>query len=259
MLYHKTTGSGPVIIFVHGNSQSHLVWDTVVTQDALSGYTKVAMDLPGHGLSFRSQHPEKAYTMHAMAQSLADFCNQYKHLGYIVVASSLGTNYIAEKAHSFENCKGFFLTGACIIGENVMVDEIILPNPNFTPTFAADAEDAELSALMNDEAYHVSPELRDHLKALYRDTDPNLRVQVGKSIANQDYGDEIGNLWHQNIPIAVIYGADDALVNPDYMAKLPLKMWKDKIIKIQRAGHCIQFDEPEILAKLIAEFAADCF
>jgi pimeloyl-ACP methyl ester carboxylesterase len=260
MLYSKTTGHHPQhIIFLHGNSQSHQVWDAVVNDGALKNYTKVAADLPGHGQSFRSQHPEKDYTLRGMAQYVQDFANQYSKQGYILVASSLATNYIAEKAHGFENCKGVFLTGACIIGENIMPDEIIKPNPNFPPTFAADPDDADLTALMNDEAYHVTPQLLNQLKAMYHDTDPNLRVQLGASIAKQEYGDEIGNLWKQSLPIAVVYGADDKLIYPDYMETLGLKMWKDQIIKIPKTGHCLHLDEPKLLAGMIAEFAAECF
>lgn len=260
MLYSTTTGShGPHIIFLHGNSQSHRVWDGVLGQDALSNVIKVAADMPGHGSSFRSDRPEVDYSMRGMAEHVAAFLAGYSEQGYIVVASSLATNYIAEKAYSLNNCKGVFLMGPCIIGESIIPAEIIMPNPNFAPTFEAEPDEAMLDALIADEAYHVSPELKAQLKSMYHDTDPQLRVQLGKSVAEQEYGDEIGNLWKQDIPIAVVYGADDKLINPDYMASLPLKMWKDKIIKIPKAGHCFQFDEPELLAKMIAEFAGECF
>lgn len=258
-LYSKVSGSGPVIILLHGNSQSHRVWNTVIAQDALHGYTLVTPDLPGQGQSFRSEHPEQDYNLRSMAGHLVDFCRQFEQQGYLLVASSLATNLVAERAHSFTNCKGIMLNGACIIGENIMVDEIVKPNPNFPLIFAHSATDAELNALMNDEAYVVSPQLNQQLKDMYRDTDPNLRLQLGECINNEQYSDEIGNLWHQNIPIAIVYGVDDALINPHYMDNLNLKLWRQKIIKLPRTGHCIQFDEPEILARLIAEFAGDCF
>jgi pimeloyl-ACP methyl ester carboxylesterase len=258
MLHHVSTGSGPVIIFVHGNSQNYTVWNEVVSNPALRNYTCIAIDLPGQGQSFRSDHPEKDYKLRAMAQYLVNFTDGYSEHGYLLVASSLGTNYIAEGAYHFKNCKGAFLTGACIIGENIMPDDIILPNPNFAPTFAATATEAELNGLMGDEAYHVSEELKARLKKMYRDTDPHLRTTLGTSIAQQEYGDEIGNLWKQNIPIAVVYGAEDKLISPDYMQKLNLKLWRDEIIKLPKAGHCCQFDEPGLIAQMVADFAADC-
>jgi pimeloyl-ACP methyl ester carboxylesterase len=259
MLYSKVTGNGPLLIFIHGNSQSHVVWDGLTGDDALSGYTSIAVDMPGHGRSFRSTQPGQDYTLRAMAHHLVNFANQYSSQGYILVASSLATNYVAEAAHLFNNCKGVFLMGACVIGENVMPDEIIQPNPNFPPTFSATATDHELDALIDDEAYHVSPQLKEQLKAMYRDTDPQLRAILGTSIAGQNYIDEIGNLWKQNLPIAAVYGADDKLISTDYLQKLPLKFWKNKVIKIPKAGHCCQFDEPALIAGLIADFAADCF
>lgn len=259
MFYNKTTGSGPQIIFVHGNSQNHSVWDAVIADAALAGFTCIAPDLPGHGRSFRSEYPEKDYNLRAMAQHLVNFCNQYSAGGYVLVSSSLAGNLIAEHAGLLNNCKGVFLTGACLIGENIMPDEIIQPNPNFPATFATTATDAEINALMNDEAYVITAELRDKLKAMYHDTDPNLRAVLGTSIANQDYGDEIGNLWKQEHLIALIYGAEDKIIYPDYMQNRSLKLWKDKIIKIPKAGHCPQFDEPALLAGMVSEFAAECF
>ncbi|EHQ30428.1 alpha/beta fold hydrolase [Mucilaginibacter paludis] len=260
MIYSKTTGKGKHhIIFAHGNSQSHQVWDEVVNAECLKHYTRIALDLPGHGKSFRSEHPATDYTLRGMALHLQDFANQYSDHGYIMVANSLATNYIAEKAYGYQNCKGVFLTGASIIGENITPGEIIQPNPNFGATFSATATEAELNALIDDEAYHMPNHLREQLKALYRNTDPNLRTTLGLSIANQEYTDEIGNLWKQNIPIAVVNGADDKLTVPDYMKGMGLKMWRDRIIIIPEAGHCCHLDEPELIANLVAEFASECF
>lgn len=260
MLFSKTTGQrSNTIIFVHGNSQNHTVWDEVITQPSLKNYTKIAIDLPGHGQSFRSDDPDSDYTLRGMALHLQNFANQYSKPGYVLAGSSLATNYIAERAHGFENCKGAFLMGASLIGENIMVDEIVQPNPNFATVFTATATEAEIIALMDDEAHFVSNELRSQLVAMYHNTDPQLRTQLGASIGNQDYGDEIGNLWAQNIPIALVYGANDKIVKPGYMQNLHLKMWRDEIIKIPNTGHCCQFDEPALLAQMIAEFTADCF
>lgn len=259
MLYSKTTGNGPVIIFIHGNSQNHHVWDHVVNNSTLKNYTKVVIDLPGHGLSFRSQHPEKDYTLRGIGQHLVDFANQYSAQGYILVGSSLGTNCIAEGAYHLKNCKGAFLMGASIIGENVTLNEIVQPNPNVATLFWAIATDAELDALLRDEAHNVSAELNASLKAMYHDTDPNLRTQLGQSIANQDYGDEIGKLWKQNLPIALVYGADEKIVNSGYMDKLNLKLWHNEIIKLPETGHCCQLDNAGLIAQMIAEFASESF
>lgn len=260
MLFSKTTGQGGnTIIFVHGNSQNHTVWAEVFAHPSLKNCIKIAIDLPGHGQSFRSSAPDKDYTLRGMALHLQNFANQYSKQGYVLVGSSLATNYIAERAHGFENCKGAFLIGPSLIGENITPTEILHPNPNFGVTFTAQPSDAELSYFLDDEAYHLSAALKQQLKTMYWDTDPALRTTLGAAVAQQQYGDEIGNLWAQNLPIALVYGANEKIIFTDYMHGMNLKMWHDEIIKIPKAGHFCQFDEPALLAQMIADFTGECF
>ena len=41
----------PLIIFVHGSGLSHMVWVLQTRYFAFRGYSVLAVDLPGHGLS----------------------------------------------------------------------------------------------------------------------------------------------------------------------------------------------------------------
>lgn len=259
MLFHQITGTGPVIVFIHGNSQAHAVWDQVTACEALAGYTKISVDLPGHGRSFRSNKPEKDYTLQGMAEHVKNFLDQYREQGYLVVSSSLAGNYIGETALELVNCKGVFLTGTCIVGQGISPADFVLPNPNFGPTFAERPEAAELAALMADEADTITAELEARLTVMYWATDPQLRLQLGASVAQKDYGDEIGDLKEAQLPLAVVYGAEDKLISTGYLQNAGLQLWRNEIIKIAGAGHCCQLDKPETIAGLIGEFAAGCF
>ena len=41
----------PLIVFVHGSGLSHMVWVLQTRYFAFRGYSVLAVDLPGHGLS----------------------------------------------------------------------------------------------------------------------------------------------------------------------------------------------------------------
>src|SRR5665213_1554079 len=96
MLYQQKSGSGPTIIFIHGNSQSSAIWDGLINERALAGYTLACLALPGHGQSFHSNASENDYTLKGMADLLKEFLLKTYTEQYIIVASSLGTNMIAE-------------------------------------------------------------------------------------------------------------------------------------------------------------------
>jgi pimeloyl-ACP methyl ester carboxylesterase len=68
MLNAQITGkSSQKIVFIHGNSSSSNYWKSALDSSLKENYTCVAIDLPGHGASFRSKEPLNDYTMQGLA------------------------------------------------------------------------------------------------------------------------------------------------------------------------------------------------
>jgi pimeloyl-ACP methyl ester carboxylesterase len=257
MLYYKTTGSGKTIVFIHGNSQSTEIWNGFIDEPLLAGYKLVRVDLPGHGQSFRSIDPEKDYTLKGMATHLLDFLQPFDD--YIIVINSLAGNLVAEIITQLKGCKGFFLTGASIIGKKVTVADIVKPNPFFSVTFTAQPTDEELEGLLTTWAVHINEASKKDYIKLFWATDPAVRTQLGVAIALADWSDEVANLEQLEYPVAVVYGAEEKVVFADHLNKTDIKLWRDSIIEIPDAGHCCQLDQPAQLAGLISRYAADIF
>jgi pimeloyl-ACP methyl ester carboxylesterase len=258
MLYYESTGNGKTIVFIHGISQSTELWKDLVNEPLLANYHSIRIDLPGHGQSFRSIDPEKDYTLKRMAAHLKDFLFPLNE-DYIIVASSLATNLVAEVITQLERCKGLVLTGASVIGPKIIVPEIVKPNPYFEATFTAHPTEEELDGLIGTWAISINSTLKEDFIRIFKDTDPTVRLQLGASIAQADWSDEIANLEQLEYPVAVIYGAKEKIVSPDYLTKTDLKMWRNKIIEIPNAGHCCQLDQPSQLASLIHEYVTAIF
>lgn len=259
MLYQQETGSGKTIIFIHGNSQSSAVWDGLINEPALRGYTLALLDLPGHGRASRSAAPEKDYTLKGMAGHLKDFLLKTYTDEYIVVANSLASNLVAEVITQLPQCKGLFLTGACVIGSKFTVPDIVQPNPHFGITFAVSPTDEELEGFLGTWAVHIDDALKQKCIQMFRDTDPELRHQIGLSIAGADWSDEVANLEQLTYPVAVVYGKDERIIFPGYLSRSAINIWRDDIITIPGAGHCCQLDKPAELAALISQYAAEIF
>lgn len=260
MLYSQSKGNAKNhIIFIHGNSQSLELWDTLINEEALNYFTLVTFDLPGHGHSFRSKRPEIDYTLRGMAEHILDFISKYQQTDYIIVANSIATNLIGEIAKPLFNCKGLFLIGASVIGSGIAVTDILQPNPNLGSLFSDTPEESELNLLIDDMAYTISDDLKQKCKELFLSTDPLFRTTLNNSIMAQDWSNEIYNLQKMNLPIAIVYGKNDKINQVNYLNKATLKKWKDEILFIDNAGHLIQLDQPKILAEMIREFADFCF
>ncbi|MDN3584261.1 alpha/beta fold hydrolase [Mucilaginibacter flavus] len=262
MLYSQTTGSGNKhIIFLHGNSSSHETWDNVINTDALNGYTVVTLDLPGHGKSDRSLNPETEYTLKGMGALIYEFISKFQYSEYIIVACSIATNFVSEIMPNLINCKGLFLTGACVIGKGLTTSDILQPNPNLAASFISYPTDEELNAFIDDIAYCISEEMKQKYRDSFWSTDPLFRSTLGKAIATEEWGDEIGNLENKNIdiPVAIVYGEMEKINNVNYLNKSTIKKWMDEIILIKDAGHFAYLDQPSVVADLIKNFAIDCF
>jgi pimeloyl-ACP methyl ester carboxylesterase len=87
-------------------------------------------------------------------------------------------------------------------------------------------------------------------------TDPLVRDYIGKSIMECDFAyDEIIIIKQLNIPIAVLHGNDDNMVNLDYVRKINFnKLWEGEIKIIPDAGHCPQLENPKEFNILLHRF-----
>lgn len=258
MLYDKRTGSGKIIVFIHGNSQSLEIWDGLITEPLLANYKLIRIDLPGHGHSFRSTDPAKDYTLKGIATHIKDFLMSLDE-EYLIVANSLGCNQIAEITLQLPFCRGLFFTGASVIGQKITISDVVKPNPFFGVTFTAQPGSEELRGLVGTWSNRMDKKLEEQNVGMFLNTDPALRTQLGLAIAQGDWSDEIFNLEQLDYPVAVVYGADEKVIFPDYLSKTAIPFWQNRIIQITDAGHCCQLDQPGLLSALINQYAADIF
>lgn len=257
--YRKTGHSESAIIFVHGNSQSLHTWDSVVIQNVLQKYTLISVDLPGHGLSFRSNNPDADYTTKGLAEHLNAFLAQIREKEFILVGTSLGTSIIGEIKAFPHNCKGIFLCGAMLTSQNITVKDMIQPGVSVAAAFKATPTDEEIDFLIDHFIYNDNQPIKDHYKMVFKKTDPRFREALGKSVRMPNATDKIANIITAKLPTAVAFGSQERLIQTDYLEQSGLTKWRNKIFKIAGAGHCIELDQPAALASLIDTFAFDCF
>jgi pimeloyl-ACP methyl ester carboxylesterase len=91
------TGSGPVVLLVHGITSSADAWRNV-TPALAEDYTVVAPDLLGHGGSAK---PRGDYSLGAYASGLRDLMAALGHERATVVGHSMGGGIAMQLAYQF--------------------------------------------------------------------------------------------------------------------------------------------------------------
>jgi pimeloyl-ACP methyl ester carboxylesterase len=257
--YEIRESSSEQIIFIHGNSQSAKCWEDVFLQQTLQNYTLIAMDLPGHGDSFRSTNADADYSLKGLAKYALDFIKQFESRPYIIVANSLGANIVGEMILQLRNCKGAMLTGSSALGFGLGASEIIMPNPNVGICFAEEFTGEQLNLLIEDCAVNLPEDKKEKIRVLFRKTDPSVRSSLAKCVANQDFSDEIKNMANSKLPLVWVYGEEEKVCFTNALDKLKIPKWKNKSLLIKNSGHFSQLDQPQKLAELITEFAKESF
>ncbi len=260
MLHAQISGtSTQTIVFIHGNSSSSNYWKSALNSSLKNNFKCIAIDLPGHGASFRSNDPMNDYTMQGLANHVLDYIENEVHESYILVGHSLGCNIIGEIASKLKNCKGILLTSPSIIGKNLSAADIMLPNPTLTPLFSETSTDEEISALIENVAIHFDLDAKNSVREDLKKTDGTARTSIFHSIVNAMYCDEITAVEELNIPFGVVFGEEETACNKHCLDQLNLDLYQKKPILIADAGHYLQLDQADKLNQEISEFAKFCF
>jgi pimeloyl-ACP methyl ester carboxylesterase len=251
------------LLFIHGNSLRSELFKQQVTGLAFNQFRVIAPDFPGHGRSGRSQNPEVDYSVLGYIDMLKQLVLELKLKNIVLVGHSLG-GHIAIHLQSELKKAQVKVCGIAIMGTPPLtlppkMEQAFLPNPAMALVFKPNLSDDEIFEVANAFIHHDSAFSED-VKKTIASADPMVRPSIGMSIATQIQESEVDILNNSEIPIAVIHGENDSLVNANYINSLGLRLWQDKIHTIN-AGHIPFLEQPSqfnsILQRFIQSIQAD--
>ncbi len=126
----RTTGTGPVILLVHGMAGSSAMWLDIIPELS-KHFTVVAPDLPGHGASAK---PRGDYSLGAFATVLRDLLMSAGHERATVVGQSLGGGIVMQFAYQFpERTERLVLVSSGGLGPevNLLLRALTLPGSDY--------------------------------------------------------------------------------------------------------------------------------
>lgn len=115
-LSYRTGGRGPVLLLIHGITNSSASWDPVAAQLA-TRFTVIAPDLLGHG---ESDKPRGDYSLGASASLMRDLLLALGHERATIVGHSLGGGIAMQMAYQFpERVERLVLVSSGGLGRHV--------------------------------------------------------------------------------------------------------------------------------------------
>lgn len=257
MNYTESEGAGAPIMLIHGNSGSSKAFDKQVNGSLGAAHRVVAIDLPGHGGS-AALAGAGDYSFPAYAKAIVEAATALGMDEAVFVGWSLGGHALLEASAALPKAKGFVIYGTPPLDFPPAMEAAFLPNPAmaaaFNPVLSAEEVSSFVSAFFApDKAGAHEPFIGDVVR-----TDPNARAGMGASIAPGGYADETPIVRDMKVPLAVLHGAEEQLVNAGFIIGLEMpSLWRGEVQMVAGAGHAAQWDAPEAFNALIAEFVAE--
>ena len=248
------------IFFIHGNSGSSLTWSKQFDSSILSEFRLIAFDLPAHGSSDPSADPDIDYSPIGLGKIMAAAVNSLAgDHSYILAGFSFGTNVIGEMLFNELNPGGVVLISSCVISSVSDLQKVFLPNPNATHFFNDSIPVEELETLALDCFYLRNMPDLEKFRSDFENTKTPFRSTLMKKAGEGVVRDEIDRLKKTNLPVLIIFGKQDKVVNTGYLDTIPFATWQNTIYKLEGAGHFVHIDQAEMCNQLISDYATEVF
>ncbi len=254
--YRESSGTGPAVMLIHGNSASSLTFEAQLTGEFGQKYRVVAMDLPGHGESDRAADPASTYHMPGYAAVVADVAKQLGLETAVFVGWSLGGHIVLEAAPSLlPNAAGFVIFGTPPLAFPPDMEHSFLPNPAMGAAFAEELTEEQMAGFA---AACLAPDCTLDLTPFVADiarTDGRARATMAASIAPDGYTDEVVIVGNLKRPLAVLHGEKEQLVSEPYISALDMPtLWRGAVQIVEGSGHTPQAEAPEQFNALLSAF-----
>jgi len=242
---------GPAILLIHGLLGSHMNWDAQRASPALQGYRLISYDLRGHGLSGKPRAPGAYREGRRWADDLAAVIAASGADKPVLVGWSLGaaviSNYLAAHGDGA-------VAGAVYVNGVIELNAALIP-PH--PAVYRDLNATELATRLDAQraflalCFHTRP-----AQAVFE------RMLGGAAMASwdmqaavQSMDIRLDGLEKARVPVLLLYGARDALVNtgPAVARARQLNPRATQTIYAD-SGHAPFVEEPQRFARDLARF-----
>jgi pimeloyl-ACP methyl ester carboxylesterase len=248
----ETSGTGIPLMLVHGNSSSKEAFHRQMMGALGARHRMIAIDLPGHGQSEDARDPQSSYTIMQYADALIDVAERLGLVRFAILGWSLGGHVALEAAASAPGVVGVMIVGTPPIGTSLeAASSAFRPNPLVALASQAMLSESEIVDFAR--LAGIDGELP--LIAALRRADGRARGRVFEDVVTGGASDEREIVANLCVPLAVVNGADDPIVNLAYVQGLRYgSLWEDRFHTFPHAGHAPFLDVPDLFNATLARF-----
>lgn len=252
----ETSGKGMPVLLIHGNSMCKEAFRNQINGPIGEASRVIAMDLPGHGASSNAFDPARTYTMPGYAEAAIELLNVMSIDKVAVFGWSLGGHVALEMIPRSDAVVGVMISGAPPVGrtaEEIQAGFKPIPQIGLVGKPDYTADEAEMFGVATT-GYPLDPVLR---QAILR-TDGQARAIMFASLFTGQASDQRAIVENSPVPVAVVNGADDPLVNLDYVDGLKYRnLWDKHCFKLRGVGHAAFLQAPDPFNAIFTRFIAE--
>jgi pimeloyl-ACP methyl ester carboxylesterase len=252
--YYETKGWGPTIVLIPGKAESKDSYKKQLLSPLGWFFRMVSFDLPGHGESDKAIDPFQTYSVQQLTKILLGIVDKLNLHDAVFVGCSFSGHMLLEVSSQLPQAKGFMIFGAPPIGFPASMDAFF-PIPAFFLGYKPDLTEEEVNVLTK-AYFKPNAAIPQFFFDDVRESDGMFRLCVGYMFQTGGYKDEIEIVRHLSVPLAVIHGKEDQLINGDYYSRLEMPtLWRNKVHIIAKAGHNVQWERADMFNLLLMQFA----
>ncbi len=144
---------------------------------------------------------------------------------FILVGHSIGGHIAIESINKINGVKGVMVLGTPAIGFPPEMDKMFFPKPVMGNLYAPKISNEEALKLST-EFVHQNDAVAIELSEIICATDGNTRTNLGASIGKGEFKNEKEILEKHDLPVAIVHGEKEKLVQWDYVNSLKVKnLW----------------------------------
>ncbi|MEA2148210.1 MAG: hypothetical protein QOD69_40 [Solirubrobacteraceae bacterium] len=262
---YRTGGRGPVLVLIHGITNSSASWEPVFGMLA-QHFTVVAPDLLGHGDSAK---PRGDYSLGANASLLRDLLLALGHERATIAGHSLGGGIAMQFSYQFpERVERLVLVSSGGLGRQVtpMLRAVALPGAELVlPLLASQplvGAGATIGGLIDKVGLRLGADIMAMATGFASLQDIETRrafIQTARSVI--DYGGQRVNATDklylaQAVPTLIAWGDRDPIIPARHGIRAHELIPGSRLELFEGAGHFPHHDDPVRFATVITDFVA---
>ncbi len=244
-IYYEVHGEGPPLMLVHGALASHTMWKYQV-EDLSKSFRVITCDLRGHGESDKGD--PSTYTMRLFAGDLVGLAEKLGIEKTHLVGYSMGGLVAAQFAVDHPHLlRTLVLGGTPTEMPPAWTDWLARLTPSFMIERMARLT---VSRLAYDPKGKVAKEGTELMTKWLRQAGKTVMIAVDKA-GRAYFKKRPTELSSISVPVLIVCGEKDSLANGEKLHRL---IPSAKLVIVERTGHFLPMERPDMLNRLISDF-----